>query len=297
MAERGFEASARDVRVAVVGSATLDFVYKVKDLPEGGQKYAAEAVDIVGGGCAANAAVAIARLGGKPQLIARFGQDTVAETVLGDMLSEHVDTSLCQTSQTGRSALSSVYVDRAGERQVMAFRGAGLAEQPGAFDLAAEAVLADTRWPAASRQVIEMGRALGVPCVLDGEAPVPVELAAAASHVVFSEQGLRAFTGMEDVHAAYAALDLPGWCAVTLGADGVRHPGGVLPGFKVEVKDTLGAGDVWHGAFTLRLAQGASEMEAMLFAHAAAALKCTGFGGRKAAPSRAEVEEFLKERV
>ena len=284
-------------RVMVVGSATLDFVYQVGSLPEGGAKYAAEAVDIIGGGCAANAAVAVARLGGKSQLLARFGRDAVCETVLGDMLSEGVDSSACQISEGGRSAMSSVYVDKSGERQIMAFRGSGLAVMPDPFELRADAVLADTRWPEAARQVIEMGRALGVPSVLDGEAPVPVDLAAAASHVVFSEQGLLDFTGRTDVTEAYAALDLPGWCAVTLGAAGVLHPGGVLPGFEVDVKDTLGAGDIWHGAFTLRLAEGAKEMDAMLFAHAAAALKCTGFGGRKAAPDRAQVEQFLKERM
>jgi sulfofructose kinase len=284
-------------RVMVAGSAALDFVYQVAQLPEGGSKFAAQAVDIVGGGCAANAAVAIARLGGTPQLLARFGDDDVCKLVLGDILSENVDTSHCEITPGARSAISSVYVDGSGERQVMSFRGTGLAEEPGLSELQADAVLADTRWPEAARQVIEMGRALGVPSVLDGEAPVPVDLAAAASHVVFSEQGLLDFTGRTDVTEAYAALDLPGWCAVTLGAAGVLHPGGVLPGFKVDVKDTLGAGDVWHGAFTLRLAEGAGEMEAMLFAHAAAALKCTGFGGRKAAPSRAQVEQFLKERM
>ncbi len=284
-------------RVMVAGSAALDFVYQVDALPQRAEKYAAKAVDIVGGGCAANAAVGIARLGGKSQLLARFGKDEISEIVLGDILSENVDTSTCVITKGARSAMSSVYVDASGERQIMAFRGAGLAEDPGLSELRADAVLTDTRWPEAARQVIEMGRALGVPAVLDGEAPVPVALAAAASHVVFSEQGLMDFTGLDDVRAAYAALDLPGWCAVTLGADGVLHPGGVMPGFKVDVKDTLGAGDVWHGAFTLLLGEGAGEEEAMRFAHAAAALKCTGFGGRKAAPSRAAVEQFLKERA
>ena len=60
--------------------------------------------------------------------------------------------------------------------------------------------------------------------------------------------------------------------------------------------DTLGAGDVWHGAFALRLAEGADELTAIRFASAAAALKCTRPGGRMGAPSRAEVAAFLKER-
>ncbi len=284
-------------RVLVAGSAALDFVYQMDALPERAEKYAARAVDIVGGGCAANAAVAIARLGGESQLLARFGQDDVCEMVLSDVSAEGVDTSACVITEDARSAMSSVYVDKSGERQIMAFRGSGLVEEPGLEGIRADAVLADTRWPEAARQVIAMGRALGLPSVLDGEAPVPRDAAASASHVIFSEQGLLDFTGLDDVQAAYASLDLPGWAAVTLGAEGVLHPGGVMSGYEVDVKDTLGAGDVWHGAFTLMLAEGRDEENAMRFANAAAALKCTGFGGRKAAPARDAVEQFLKERA
>jgi sulfofructose kinase len=57
--------------------------------------------------------------------------------------------------------------------------------------------------------------------------------------------------------------------------------------------DTLGAGDVWHGAFALALAEGRPERQAVRFASAAAALKCTRFGGRNGAPRRAEVDAFL----
>ena len=57
---------------------------------------------------------------------------------------------------------------------------------------------------------------------------------------------------------------------------------------------TLGAGDVWHGAFALCLAEGLMEEEACRFASAAAAINCTKLGGRKAAPDRAQVEEFLR---
>jgi sugar/nucleoside kinase (ribokinase family) len=66
-----------------------------------------------------------------------------------------------------------------------------------------------------------------------------------------------------------------------------------VPAFKVEVVDTLGAGDTFHGVFTLMLAEGMSERPAMRFAAAAAALKCTRYGGILGAPTRAELEAFL----
>ena len=66
--------------------------------------------------------------------------------------------------------------------------------------------------------------------------------------------------------------------------------------FAVPVVDTLGAGDIFHGAFALALGQGRSETLALRFANAAAALKCTRPGGGAGAPWRHEVEAFLKER-
>ena len=58
--------------------------------------------------------------------------------------------------------------------------------------------------------------------------------------------------------------------------------------------DSLGAGDAFHGGFTLALTEGRALPEMLRFASATAALKCTKFGGGSGAPTRAEVEEFLK---
>jgi len=61
----------------------------------------------------------------------------------------------------------------------------------------------------------------------------------------------------------------------------------------VAVVDTLAAGDVWHGAFTLGLGEGKDVESAARFANVAAAIKCTRFGGRLGAPRRAEVDAAL----
>ena len=59
-----------------------------------------------------------------------------------------------------------------------------------------------------------------------------------------------------------------------------------IPTPKVDVKETLGAGDVWHGAFALSLGEGKKELDAVKFANSVASLKCAGFGGRGSFPSR-----------
>jgi sulfofructose kinase len=66
-----------------------------------------------------------------------------------------------------------------------------------------------------------------------------------------------------------------------------------LAAFDVDAVDTTGAGDVFHGAVTLALAEGADEARAFAFASAAAALKCTRPGARAGVPSRPEVDDLL----
>jgi len=64
--------------------------------------------------------------------------------------------------------------------------------------------------------------------------------------------------------------------------------------FRVDAVDTLGAGDVFHGALALALAERRELGEAVAFANAAAAIKVTRFGGRAGAPTRQEVDELLQ---
>ena len=116
-----------------------------------------------------------------------------------------------------------------------------------------------------------------------------------------SEKALSEISGGGEPWQALEALagKADNWLAVTLGPRGVlfMEHGGIahLPAFPVEVVDTLGAGDVWHGAFALALAEGQGERGAVRFASAVAAIKCTRFGGRAGTPTREEVERFLAE--
>ena len=65
-----------------------------------------------------------------------------------------------------------------------------------------------------------------------------------------------------------------------------------MPAFPVHTVDTLGAGDAFHGAFALAIA-GQPLEQAMRFASATAALKCTRFGGAFGSPQRVEVDALL----
>ncbi len=292
-------------RVFLVGMATADFVFAVDDFPDQPRKYRAKHAEIVGGGGAANAAVGITRLGGGAQLAGRLGDDSMGDLIVNDLAAEGVETDLIHRAEGGQSSFSSVYVDSDGERQIMNFRGAGLAEGSGLVDSAprADAVLVDDRWKDGAVAALDLAKNWGVPSILDGEAPIDPLLLARSSHVAFSRPGLQAMSDIEDTAEALAevSLALPGWACVTDGENGVFYTSenGIahIPAFHVSVVDTLGAGDVWHGAFALGLAEGQSEVESIRFASAAAALKCTKFGGREGCPSREEVLKLMKEQT
>jgi sulfofructose kinase len=294
--------------ILLAGVAVIDFIFMLDHLPRAAEKYRARDAAISGGGCAANAAVAVARLGGRALLAARIGADTVGDLIVAGLEAEGVDCGRVRRFEGCRSSFSSVYVDAAGERQIVNFRDISLsfdagwlaAEIPSGFD----AALGDTRWPQGSALVLRAARERGVPGVLDAEAPIAEarEALHAASHVAFSVQGLRDHCGHTDIVRSLhqVAAETGAWVCVTDGAQGVTClvGGGIVhvPAFPVDAVDTLGAGDVWHGAFALGLGEGMDELRAVRFANAVAAMKCTRFGGRAGIPQRAEVERFLEER-
>lgn len=291
--------------ILCVGIATLDQVFRLDAMPARVEKYRASDLAITGGGTAANAAVAVARLGARVTLSSRLGDDATGREILAGLEREGVATDLIEIRPGQRSPLSAILVDRTGERMIVSYAAPDwLRDAQGLPDRlpdGIDAVLGDTRWQAGSARLFRLARDAGRPAILDGDrAPTEVpDLVGLATHVAFSLQGLRDITGESDPRRALQAFGPRErtWIGVTDGPRGafwweagdVRHQ----PAFAVDAVDTLGAGDTWHGAFALRLAEGAGAAEAIRFAAAAAALKCTRFGGRDGAPDRAEVEAFL----
>ena len=295
------------VTVMCIGQAVQDFVFSVDEMPHAAEKYRASGFQSVGGGPAATAAVAIARLGGVAQLAARVGDDAIAGLVVAELESYGVDCSLVKRLENCGSSLSAVIVDKAGERMIVNHLDPGMDTSPGWLPQTlpddVDAVLVDTRWPDGALHALKLAREAGVPSVLDADLPVPAdgELIRAATHVAFSAPGLADYCGDADpatgLRAVAATTDA--WCCVTLGRDGVVYMSDgelhKLAAHEVSVSDTLGAGDVWHGAFALGLAERSSTGDAMRFASAAAALKVRNGSGRAGCPTRRNVETFMQQ--
>jgi len=286
--------------------SALDAIYRVTAIPSAPVKILASGFCESGGGMAANASVAVARLGGDSEYWGRLGADALGDRIVAELAAEGVRVDAVRRIADCTSPSAAILVAADGERLICAYNDPALDTDAAWLPLGRvasfAAVLADVRWPEGAAAVLGAARIAGRPAVFDadvGPAGALIALAAEATHAVFSEPGLVAAVGAGPVGASLGriAAGHAGMVGVTLGPDGFlwRH-GGVerrLPGFRIQAVDTLAAGDVWHGAFTLELGHGASIEAAARFANAAAAIKCTREGGRSGAPTRAEVDRFL----
>lgn len=258
---------------------------------------------------AANAAVAVARLGGQSRFIGCVGTDSRSIAARKGLLAEGVDVDRMHQIEHRPTPTSAVIVDRRGARMIInhvADDFFDLADPRWAEDITgADAVLVDLRWMAGATASVIAAEKAGIPSIVDVDRPVALnaEVLRHATHLLFSRDALVTMTGIP--RPGNALLDVqtmvPGWIGVTIGRHGIlwldghalRHQAG----HDVESVDTLGAGDTFHGAFALSMAEGNSEGDAIRFANAAAALKCTRRGGRNGIPARHEVEQFITKRA
>jgi sulfofructose kinase len=295
-------------KILCAGIAVQDIVMRVERFPAPGAKVSASEFIITGGGCAANAALAVARLNGRAAFAGPLGgtDDAVSERILADLAAEGVDCSGVARVDGGTASASLILLDAQGEKTIATRRGVGLGQTlpQDADRLVAQvdAVLVDNRFPDFVAAMCWAAQPRKIPIVIDlDQATEPDDaLLKLGTHVIASSEALRATTGFGEPAIALQRLaeHVAGFLAVTDGPNGVywlengdlRH----MPAFAVKAIDTLGAGDIFHAAFTLALAEGLNLVGALRFASAAAALKCTHFGGAAGSPKRAEVDAFLK---
>ena len=292
--------------IVFCGAATVDMIFAVDTLPQGPGKVLPKAFVQAAHGMATSAAVAAARLGGRACLIARIGDDMMGEQFLAEIEAEGVDCRYVRRVRGAPTPISAVIVDDAGERLILPYYDRNLGDDPTwipeVFVRAADAVQVDVRWPEGAARVLSIARKAGKFAVLDADIGPPDvirALAGSASHTVFSAPAAYLVSGAANAEDAARELSrsFDGFVAVTDGPEGcfwvedgelmhLRPP-------EVRAVDTLAAGDVFHGAFTLAIAQGCRVADAVAFANAAAAVKCTVFGGRLGSPSREQVMRLL----
>ncbi|SDQ59921.1 Sugar or nucleoside kinase, ribokinase family [Tsukamurella pulmonis] len=253
-----------------VGLATVDVLSRVAETPPRNGKVTAVRQDVAGGGPALNAAAVFAALGGRAVLAAPVGESALGRVVHEDLAVCGVE--LIDLAPPGFAPpVSSVTVHApSGDRQVVSFDGSGYPDAvPPIRADDVDVVLLDGHGPAAARAAIRSAVTAGVPTVLDAGRwrPVFAELLPLATHAVCSAD-----------FALPDSVQRPAVFAVTDGAGPIRyHDHGAVGTVEVPpvpVVDTLGAGDVLHGAYALAIARGESVRDALRFAAGHASAKC-----------------------
>jgi sugar/nucleoside kinase (ribokinase family) len=295
-------------RILCIGIPVRDLTFRVSGVPARGSKENATHFDEICGGNALNAAIGIVRLGGRASICGPMGdaRETSTRFIFEKLAHEGIETNHLIHMPGLVTPISSVMVDPSGERTIVTFRDPELwkVHLPSTAELLEDcaAILTESRGAGFCTDLCAEARRRGIPVVVDVDRAMSLRegLLTASSHLVFSSEPLQETADVTDDGQALTKIAklTPSFLAGTRGPKGTiwLDAQGHLqetPAFPVHTVDTLGAGDVFHGAFTLAITEGQDIPTALRFASAAAALKCTRFGGAFAAPQRAEVEELL----
>ena len=307
-----FQAAAPKIppRILCIGMPVRDLTFRVPGLPARGSKVHASHFEEICGGNALNAAIGIVRLGGRAAICGPMGdaRETSSRYIFEQMVHEGIDTTHIVQMPGIVTPISTIMIDPTGERTNVTFRDPELwkVRLPDADTLLRDcsAILTESCCAEFCNDLCAEARRRGIPVIVDVDRAMSLRegLLTVSSHLVFSSEPLQETAGVSDDGEALKKIArlTPSFLA------GTRGPRGTIwldeqqhlqetPAFPVHTVDTLGAGDVLHGAFALAVTERQELRQALRFASAAAALKCTRFGGALAAPQRAEVEELLSQ--
>jgi len=294
-----------------LGLTTLDVLLRAEQLPTWGNPTPVASFALDGGGMVGTAMVAAARLGGNVGYIGVRGTDLVAEIKMRTLIEDGVDTSRILTIPGPEREVIIVHVDaHSGERMFCGLSGSrDPLYPPSALDrdyiVGADLLLVDGFHIDAALQAADWMRAAGKTVVMDGsktDGRPPAHRCELVEHVdilICGSGFVQGLTGLVDpIAACRAALDLgPRMIVQTLGEQGsvtvTRDKTFGTPAFDVEVVDTTGAGDVFHGAYLVGLERGWPPERIARFATAVSALKCTRLGGRAGIPTFSQTIKFL----
>ncbi|WP_342708397.1 sugar kinase [Bradyrhizobium sp. B124] len=296
-------------RILCIGLPVRDLTFRV-NVPARGSKENATHFDEICGGNALNAAIGIVRLGGRAAICGPMGdsRETSSRYIFDKMAQEGIETNHLIHMPDLVTPISAIMIDDTGERTIVTFRDPELwkVKLPPTELLLEDcaAILTESRCAPFCTELCAEAVKRGIPVVVDVDRAMSMRegLLTASSHLVFSSEPLQQTADVTDDGQALQKLAklTPSFLAGTRGPQGtiwLNEKGGLeeTAAFPVHTVDTLGAGDVFHGAFALAITEKQELRQALRFASAAAALKCTRFGGAYAAPQRTEVEAFLGE--
>lgn len=281
------------IDVLCIGHAAYDITMAVESHPGADEKIQAQAMQLGGGGPAANASVCVVRLGGKASFCGYLGNDLFGQAHMDELVAEGVDTSLIVRGEFP-TPVSQVLAKPDGARSVVNFRDETPCLHRDAADFSmseAKSVLFDGHEPLLSENALAWAKSNHIPTVLDaGSLHRGTDaLALEVDYLTVSSKFARQFCDTDDMQNALRLLSAKrNRVVITMGEAGLiwyrDGESGALPAFSVQIMDSTGAGDAFHGAFALAIARNMNWLDALRFASLAGALTCTRLGARQGLP-------------
>jgi sulfofructose kinase len=301
------------IDVLGLGAVAVDDLLFLSEFPHPDSKMAIERHERHAGGLAGTALVAAQRMGRSCAYAGTLGEDELSRFILDGFTAEGVSVRHLVRRAGCPPFHSTILVDTGTKTRTILYDGQGVVGADP--ELPAEGVIRSARvllvdhvgLPGMVRAA-GIARASGVPVVADLERDAGAlfaKLLALVDHLILPLDFAQRISGADDGPAIVRALWAEGRAAVivTGSAEGSwyltsEEPGRVFhqPAFHVEVVDTNGCGDVFHGVYAAGLSEGMGASERIRFAAGVAALKATHSGGQKGIPLRADADRFFRER-
>jgi sugar/nucleoside kinase (ribokinase family) len=274
-----------------VGMVTLDLVYLSEKLPGSNQKVVASDYTIAAGGPATNAAVTFSYLGNQATIMGVVGTHPITHLIRGDLESYGVAIADLAPSSTQPPPVASIIVTKAtGERAVISLNATKVQvssnQLPADIDSGVDIVLIDGHQMAVGYAIAQSAKAKNIPVVIDGGSWKPgfekilpfVDYAICSANFYPPD-----CNSTEQVMAYLTALGIP-HIAITQGEKQIQYfscgVSGQLPVPQINAVDTMGAGDVFHGAFCHYILQ-QNFTDALAAATKIASHSCLFFGSRQ----------------
>jgi ribokinase len=299
--------------VLVAGSANVDLVARVARCPRPGETSVGRAFETVCGGKGANQAVAAARLGARTWFAGRIGDDDFGRMQRASLENYGVDVSALGVVPGVATGTAMILVGDDGQNMITVIPGANERLRPGDIGelrgLVREADIVVTQLETPLDTVealLALAREEGTPSLLDiGLAiQIPDRLVELADIVSPNETEAEALTGVtirtiEDARRAATRLRERGArrVALKLGGQGALYMEGDdwlhVSAFKVDVVDTVAAGDAFTAGLAVAWARSETPADALRYANATGGLAATKPGAQASAPSADDVARLL----
>jgi ribokinase len=298
-------------RVLVAGAINTDLVATVDRAPEAGETITGRSFAIHSGGKGANQAVAVARSGASAVMLGGVGRDDFGSARKTDLAADLIDTSWIAVIDSAASGVALITVELSGENRIAYIPGATVKVAPdhcaATINAVQPSLILSTNElsPECHRVLFEWAREHDVRVIFNA-APYSDEVAGLLPLIdvlIVNEGEASALQGVaakgmspEELGAGLRSVGATD-VVITLGADGSYVLSGAepsrVPGHRVDVVDTTGAGDTFCGALAAQMLEGATLPQAARYANAAGALATTCSGAQPSIPSREEIEKLM----